>query len=171
MPKIERFTGPSGSIELDFVEREVTPQPLMQLSVHLHAAELSLPNTISTLDNSGVDRCRSTVHNWMEKVDLPPEDGKSPNLVAVDETMIQLNNERYWLLAAVAPETNEFLRIRFHPACAFALTKRCLREVREKHDAADALFLVDGALWLQAAFHRYSLQFHHETHGNRNAVE
>ena len=129
----------------------------------------------------------------MQKADLQPEGGKSPNHVALDETVIQLNNERYWpasatasttssvviqlnnerywLLAAVDPETNEFLHVRPHPACTIALTERFLRELREKHDIADALFLVDGAPWLQAALHRYNLRFQHVTHGNRNAVE
>ena len=63
MPEIDRLTGPSGGFELDFVEREATPQPLMKLSIHLHAAGLSLSDTVSVLDSFGVDRCRSTVHN------------------------------------------------------------------------------------------------------------
>jgi transposase-like protein len=46
-----------------------------------------------------------------------------------------------------------------------------LTELREKHLVDDAIFLVDGAPWLQAACHRHSLRFQHVTHGNRNAVE
>jgi len=46
-----------------------------------------------------------------------------------------------------------------------------LRELRAKHAVNDALFLVDGAPWLQAALYRYDLRFHHVTHGKRNAVE
>ncbi|OYR38099.1 IS6 family transposase, partial [Halorubrum sp. Hd13] len=40
-----------------------------------------------------------------------------------------------------------------------------------KHQVDDAIFLVDGAPWLQAACHRHGLRFQHVTHGNRNAVE
>jgi len=171
MAEIDRLNVPSEGFELDFVEREATPEPLMKLSIHLHAAGLSLSDTVSVLDNFGVDRCRTTVHNWLRKADLQPEEGKSPNRVAMDETVIHLNDERYWLLAAVDPATNEFLHFRLHPACTIALTERFLRELRAKHDVEDALFLVDGAPWLQAALHRYDYRFHHETHGNRNAVE
>jgi len=89
----------------------------------------------------------------------------------MDETVIHLNDERYWVLAAVDPATNEFLHVRLHPAGTIALTERFLRELRAKHDVEDALSLVDGAPWLQAALHRYDYRFQHETHGNRKAVE
>jgi transposase-like protein len=35
----------------------------------------------------------------------------------------------------------------------------------------NAVFLVDGAPWLQTALRRYGLRFQHETHGNRNVIE
>lgn len=85
--------------------------------------------------------------------------------------MIQLNNERYWLLAAVDPETDEFLQVRLHPSCTIGLTKRFLRERRQKHTVEDALFLVDGAPWLQTALFELDLGVQHVTHGQRNAVE
>ena len=61
----------------------------MRLSIHLHAAGLSLSDTVRVLDSFGVKRARSTVHNWVQKADLQPTDGKSPNHVAIDETVIQ----------------------------------------------------------------------------------
>ena len=53
-----------------------------------------------------VKRARSTVHNWVHKADPQPQDGQSPDHVAVDGTVIRLNDEQYWLYAAVDPETN-----------------------------------------------------------------
>jgi len=171
MPEFNRLTGDTGWIELDFVEREATPEPLMKLSIHLHAAGLSLADTVSVLETFGVERCRSTVHNWVQKADLQPSDGKNPNHVAVDETVIQLNNQRYWLYAAVDPETNDFLHLKLYPTRTIVLTKQFLTELREKHRVSDAMFLVDGAPWLQAALFELNLRFQHETHGNRNSVE
>jgi transposase-like protein len=43
----------------------------------------------------GVERCRSTVHNWIQKANLQPLNGANPDHVAVDETVIQLNGERF----------------------------------------------------------------------------
>jgi len=88
MPKNARLSGCLEEIHLDFVEREATPRLLMKLSIQLHLAGLSLSNTVSILDIFGVDRARSTVHNWVHKADLQPKDGRSPNHVAVDETVI-----------------------------------------------------------------------------------
>ena len=65
--------------------------------------------------------------------------------------MIQLNNQRFWLYAAVDPDTNEFLHVRLYPTRTIVLTKQFLTELREKHDVADSLFLVDSAPWLKAA--------------------
>lgn len=45
------------------MEREVIPEPMMKLGIHLRLAVLSLSDTVSVLDGLGVDRCRSTVHN------------------------------------------------------------------------------------------------------------
>jgi transposase-like protein len=171
MLEIDRLSDGSGRFELGFVEREATPEPAMTLGIRLHLAGLSLSNTISVLDRLGVERCRSTVHNWIQKADLQPLDDVNPDHVAVDETVIQLNDERYWLYAAVDPATNRLLHVRLFPTRTQALTEMFLSELREKHLVDDAIFLVDGAPWLQAACHRLGLQFQHVTHGNRNAVE
>ncbi|GAA0271434.1 hypothetical protein GCM10009000_104030 [Halobacterium noricense] len=93
MPENTRLNGNINQIDLEFVEREVTPQLLMKLSIQLHLAGLSLSNTVSILELFGVNRARSTVHNWVHKADLQPESGRNPDHVAVDETVIRLNNE------------------------------------------------------------------------------
>ncbi|PSP53951.1 hypothetical protein BRC67_00500, partial [Halobacteriales archaeon QH_3_68_24] len=72
-------------------------------------AGLSLSNTVSFLDVFGVDRARSTVHNRVHKAGLRPETGRSPDHVAVDETVIRIGDEQYWLCAAVDPDLRELL--------------------------------------------------------------
>ena len=158
-------------IELGFVEREATPQLLMKLSIQLHLAGLSLSNTVSILEIFGVERARSTVHNWVHKADLQPEEGRSPDHVAVDETVIRLNDEQYWLYAAVDPETNELLHTKLEPTRTNVIAYSFFSELREKHDVDDAVFLVDGAKPLNDACRRHGLDFRYERHGNRNSVE
>ncbi len=126
----------------------------MSLGIQLHLAGLSLSDTVSVLAGLGVDRCRSTVHNWIQKADLQPTEGQNPKYVVVDETVIRVNDQRYWLFAAVDPDTNRLLHVRLFPTRTSALTE---------------MFLVDGAPRLQAACQRHSLRFQHVTHGNRNA--
>jgi len=171
MPENARLGGNLDQINLEFVEREATPRLLMKLSIQLHLAGLSLSNTVSFLEVFGVQRVRSTVHNWVHKADLQPESGQSPDHVAVDETVIQIDDEQYWLYAAVDPDSNELLHTKLEPTRTNALAELFFRELREKHDVDDAVFLVDGATPLQEACRRHGLDFRYERHGNRNSVE
>jgi len=171
MAELDRLIGDSDFPELEFVEREATPEPAMQLGIQLHLAGLSLSDTVSVLAGLGVDRCRTTVHNWIQKADLQPAEGRSPDHVAVDETVIQINGQRFWLYAAVDPTTNRLLHVALYPTRTTAISEMFLKELCEKHLVDDAIFLVDGAPWLQAACHHLGLRFQHVTHGNRNSVE
>ncbi|WP_188884577.1 IS6 family transposase [Halarchaeum grantii] len=171
MAKIARLSGHSDWIELDFVERERTPSELMELGIRLHLSGLSLSNTVSELEKFGVERSRKAVHDWVQKADLQLATDASPDHVALDETVIRINGEQFWLYAAVEPETNEFLHLRLFTTTTTALTQKFLRELREKHDVKDAVFLVDSAQHLATALHREGLRFQTVRHGNRNAIE
>jgi putative transposase len=171
MPENARLSGSIAQFDLDFVEREATPRLLMKLSIQLHLAGLSLSNTVSILEIFGIQRARSTVHNWVHKADLQPTNGHNPNHVAVDETVIQLNDEQYWLYAAVDPETNELLHTQLEPTTNSVLAQQFLAELREKHDVDKALFLIDGSLSLKDACSRQNLDLRVERHGDRNSVE
>ena len=171
MPKIDRLSGCSDWIDLRFVERERTPRQLMELGIRLHLAGLSLSNTVRELEKFGVGRSRKAVHDWVHKCDLQPVVDEEPNHIALDETVIQLDEHRYWLYTAVDTETNKILHTRLNSTITTALTERFLRELSEKHDLDDVVFLVDGAKHLQTALRRSGFRFRYEKHGNRNAVE
>ena len=171
MPENDRLNGCLDKIELDFVEREATPRLLMKLDIQLHLAGLSLSNTVSIVKLFGVNRARSTVHNWVHKAELQPESGRNPDHVAVDETVIQLNNEQFWLYAAADPETNELLYTRLEPTTNSVIAHTFFAELREKHDDDNAVFLVDGSHSLKDACRRHGLNFRYENNGNRNSIE
>ena len=171
MPENTRLSGSIDQINLEFVEREATPRLLMKLGIQLHLAGLSLSNTVSILEIFGVDRARSTVHNWVHKADLQPESGRSPDHVAVDEAVIRLNDENYWLYAAVDPETNDLLHTKLEPTTNKVIAHAFFTELREKHDVDNAVFLIDGSLSLKDACSRHGLDFRYERHGNRNSVK
>ncbi len=132
---------------------------------------MSHSDTVSTLEKYGVKRTESIVHDWVQKAELQPTEGKRPDHVALDEPVIQLGDQRYWLYAAIDPKTNEFPHIWLYPTRTIALTSIFLGELREKHDIADAVFLVDSAPLLKAALHDLGLRFRYERHGSRNAAE
>ena len=171
MHEISRLSGGSDATELDFVEQEATSIEMMELAIHLHHGGLSLSNTVSILDRFGVDRARSTVHNWVQKADLEPRGGRAPAQIALDETVVKVNGDRFWLIAAVDPDTNVILHVGLYASRNTAITKLFLRELQDKHAIDDAEFLVDGAPWLHAGLFELGMHFRHETHGNRNPVE
>ena len=115
MQEISRLSGSNNAIELDFVEREATPKEMMELAIDLHLGGLSLSNTVSVLDSLGISRTRSTVHNWVQKADLEPRGGRDPEKIALDETIVKVNDGRYWLVAVVEPDTNVILHVRLYP--------------------------------------------------------
>ena len=143
----------------------------MKLGIRLHLCGLSLSKTISELEKFGVNRSRKAVHDLVQKANLQPARNASPDHVALDETVIRINGQQFWLYAAVDPETNEFLHLRLFTTTTTALTQRFLRELREKHNVSDAVFLVDHAHHLAAALQRAGLRFRPKRHGNRNTVE
>jgi putative transposase len=173
MPKISRLSGNRDWIDLDFVERERTPEQAMALGIQSHVAGLSLSNTVELLEALGVQRSRKAIHDWVQKADLQPESGKSPNQIALDETVIRINDQQFWLYAAADPETNELLHVRLFSTTTTTtvLTEMFLRELRQKHEVETAEFLVDGAKHLQTALQRAGLRFQMRRHGNRNAIE
>jgi putative transposase len=171
MPKIERLGGRTRWIDLEFIERERTPREIVEVGIHLHVAGLSLSNTKQILERLGVERSRTAIHNWVQKADQQPSCDGSPNHVAVDETVIQVNDERHWLFVAVDPETNEILHTRLFQTRTTQLTVLFLRELREQQQVEQATFLVDGATHLASALDRLGLRFKTVRHGNRNSVE
>jgi len=99
---------------------------------------------------------------FITQSDLQPEPGQSPNQVAVDETMIRLNNNQYWLYAVVDPETNDLLHKQLEPTTNNALSGRLFAELREKYDIIDATVLIDRYASLQRACRKHNLDFRYK---------
>ena len=171
MTKTDRLSGGIEWIDLEFVERERTPEQLIEVGIQLHLSGLSLSNTKQRLETLGVERSRTAIHNWVQKADLQPAPDTTPNQIAVDETVIRVNGNREWLYTAVDPATNELLHVRLFQARATERTLLFLRELQEKYAVDHALFLVDAAPHLKDALTRLGLRFQTIQHGNRNAVE
>jgi putative transposase len=128
MNEFERLRGRNSWIDLEFIERERTPHEVVEIGIHLHVAGLSLSSTKQILERLGVKRSRTAIHNWVQKACLQPSCDGAPNHVAVDETVIQVNDERHWLFAAVDPEANEIPHARLFQTQATQLTVLFLRD-------------------------------------------
>lgn len=152
MAKITRLSNRSDWIELDFVERERIPSELMQLGIRLRLSGISLSNTIRKLNKLGVERSRKAVYDWMQKADLQLADSASPDHIVLDETVIRINGQQFWLYAALDLEINKYLHICLFTTTTAALIQMFLREFQQKRDVEDAVFLVDYASILRQHF-------------------
>ena len=95
MSESNHLNGCTDWIDLEPVEQERTPHEIIEMDVQLRVAGLSLSNTKQYLEKLGVSRTRTAIHNWIRKADLQPANGTSPNRVAVDETVIQIDSDRF----------------------------------------------------------------------------
>ncbi|QGA81915.1 Transposase [Halomicrobium sp. LC1Hm] len=143
----------------------------MALGIQGHVAGLSLSNTVDLFDSLGVQRSRKAIHDWVQKADLQLDSGRFPNQIALDETVIRISDQQFWLYAAADPATNELLHVRLFSTTTTALTEIFLRELQQRHNVETANCLVDGAQHLQTALQRARLRFQISRHGNRNTVE
>jgi putative transposase len=171
MLEIARLTESTEWINLDFVGRERTPREIIENGIRHHLAKLSPSNTVILLEKLGVSRSRVAVHNWVQKADLQPADGESLDRVAVDQKAIRINDEQYWLYAAVDPQTNKFLYSRLFPTYTIPIAREFLTELAQKHDVEDAMFLVDNADDLIGGLRRKNYTYRVQQHRFRNSVE
>lgn len=171
MSESNRLSESTEWIDLGFVERERTPREIVEKGIRHHLAGLSLSNTVTLLEDLGVKRSRTAVHNWVQKANLQPAGGESPDRVAVDQKSIRINDEEYWLYAAVDPKTNRILHTRLFPTYTIPIGREFLAELLEKHDVSDAVFLIDDAADLAGALRKEGLEYRVEIHGYRNQVE
>ena len=181
VPVLDRFagvqerqyplSGPATVIDTIFDTTVLLITRVRILCFYQFLGGLSLSETRLMLKSFGVERARSTIHNWVKKCDLKPAGNRQPDQVALDETVVKVNGEQFWLFGAVDPETGRILHIRLFPHRTIVTTKIFLDELAEKHAVDDAEFLVDKAPWLHAALIERGLAFRHETFGDRNTVE
>ena len=105
MAETDRLDGCIEWIDLSFVERERTPSWAIQVGIRCHLAGMSTRDASKYLEKLGVHRSHVAVHNWVQKAELQPISTVSADQLAVDEKMIRLHGEEFWLYGAVDPET------------------------------------------------------------------
>ncbi len=124
-------------------ENERTANALTGVAVRIHETGCSIRETTTSLAELVVERSHGAVWNGVHRLADsgfdPPE--AQPKRVAVDETTVKINDE-WSLYATIDTETTLILDVALFdrhgtdPAAAF------LHRLREKHDLAEAEFLV-----------------------------
>ena len=100
---------------------------------------------------------KSAVHKWIKKFEekLPITAEKKPRkLIAIDETVVKANGEKYYVYAAIDVERNELMRV--YPSRNYLTTK--LLEAL-KYCENKPKFIVDKASWLIKALESLGLEY------------
>jgi transposase-like protein len=100
------------------------------------------------LDSLGVQRGRKAIHDWVQKADLQPESGKPPNQIALDETVIRIDEQQFWPYTAESQSNDLFHVQMFSPTTAVPTFHR---ELRQRDDVETTGCLTGGATPLQTA--------------------
>lgn len=133
-------------------ERERTATPVMAFAVRLHATGCSLREIATVLDALGVNRSYQAIFQWVHRIAYSGCDPPSaqPRRVAVDETAVKLNGELSWLYAAIYVDSKLILNAAVFDRRGTDSAAAFLRELDEKDDLSDAVFLVDSYSYLTA---------------------
>jgi transposase-like protein len=107
----------------------------------------------------------------VHKADLQPISTVTAYQLAVDEKVIRVNGDDYWLYGAVDPETNEILQFRLFPTTTKQTTRWFLTELPRRYRLDSVEFLVDDADYLINVPEEDGCRFQMTSHGNRNAIE
>jgi transposase-like protein len=171
MTEIGRLSESIAWIDLSFVERDRTPEWAIQVGIRCHLAGMSLRDASQFLEKLGVQRSHVAIHEWVHKANLQPISTISADQLAVDEKMIRLHGQEFWLYGAVDPQTNEILHVSLFPTATKQTTRWFLDELHRRYQLDDVLFLVDDANYLGPVLAEDGYRFQILAHGNRNAIE
>jgi len=132
---------------------------------------MSLRYASQFLYKLGVQRSHVAIHEWVHKADLQPISTVTADQLAVDEKMIRLHSQQFWLDGAVDPNTNKLLHVGPFPTATKQTTRWFLAELHRQYQLDGVLFLVDDADHLEPVLAEDGYRFQILTHGNRNAIE
>ena len=107
----------------------------------------------------------------MYRANLQPVASVLANQLAINEKMIRLHGQQFWLYGAVDPHTNEIVTLGFFPTTNRITTRWFLDDLHQQCWLRDVTVLVDGADYLIEVLAEDGYDYEHVPHGNRNAVE
>jgi transposase-like protein len=171
IPKIERFDDYIDWIDLSFVQRERTPRWAIEVGIQCHLADVSLRNVSTFLGELGIDRSHVAIHNWVHSAQLQPASSVSADQLAVDEKVIRLHGQQFWLDGAVDPHTNEIVALSLFPTTDHVTTRWFLDDLQQQCRLRDVTILVDGADHLIEVLEEDGYDYRYEPHGDRNGAK
>ena len=150
--------------ELKIFERNKVPLEIKILGIAIYVQTSSVRRTAKILSELH-SVSHNAVHKWIKKFKerLPIiTEKKRRKLIAIDETVVKANGEKYYVYAAIDVERNELILMRVYPSRNYLTTKLFISEVL-KYCENKPKFVVDKAPWLIKALESLGLDFEHQS--------
>jgi len=150
--------------KLKVFERNKVPLEIKILGIAMYIQASSVRRTAKILSELH-PVSKSSVHRWIKKFEerLPiSTEKKQRNLIAIDETVVKANKNRYFVYSAVDVERNELILMKVYTTRNWFITRSFVKEVL-KYCENKPKFIVDKAPWLINALKSLNLEFEHQT--------
>ena len=109
------------------MERERTPEQIVELGIHLHLAGVSLSNTKQYLERLGVERSRTAIHKWFTE----------GRFTAGWRRISESDRGRFSISREIFSDKNNFTKIEF--GSAFSTFLFCIVDIQNMRVAVDVL--------------------------------
>ena len=149
---------------LRIFERNKVPLEIKILGIAIYIQTSSVRKTARILSEFH-PVSKSSVHRWIKKFEerLPIiTEKKRRKLIAIDETVVKANGEKYYVYAAIDVERNELILMRVYTTRNYLTTKLFITDVL-KYCENKPKFIIDKAPWLRKALESLNLEFEHQT--------
>ena len=149
---------------LRIFERNKVPLEIKILGIAIYIQTSSVRKTARILSEFH-PVSKSSVHRWIKKFEerLPIiTEKKRRKLIAIDETVVKANGEKYYVYAAIDVERNELILMRVYTTRNYLTTKLFITDVL-KYCENKPKFIIDKAPWLRKALESLNLEFEHQS--------
>ena len=161
----------------DFVVRKRTDIGIVQFGILLYLKGLSFRAVRDILMVLVVSVSHVAVWKWFQRFGekVTPitflENGAMPSTVVVDETCVQIGSLKFFLYAAICPETKRLIYFDIYPTRNYLATLSFFRAMTTLYSKAPDLVVVDGGHWYPHALRRLGIQHKVVSGDIRNYIE
>jgi putative transposase len=107
----------------------------------------------------------------VHKAELQPVSSVTADQLVINEKMIRLHGQQFWLYGAVGPHTNEIIALSLFPTTNGVTMRWFLEQPHRCCNLAEATILVDNTAYLTEVLLDDGYRFRYEPDGNRNDIE
>jgi len=144
----------------------------MLYSVFLYLCKFSLRDVVMAI-RIFVKRSRTAIWKWIQKFGNVVKEhiaDEMPNIVVIDETMLQIGDTKFWFWFVLDPENKKIVLFMISRSRTDFACKKLVYKMWEIYGKLPSIALTDGGAWY-SMLRRYGIQHEIISGGIRNYIE